>query len=609
VLLGMPGSGKTALLEGLGQLWDQVIPVARLDLGAPDQADLPPREIVVQLAFQLAKHRPQFGRMPFRLLMLCLLIAGADINPKNRDRALDDVRKAVISDTVRPEREQAINKAVDAFIQTRLVPSWSRMVAGVLLRGAETMLWRQRLRHVSGLWPRRGNTRHAVNPRELLVDLGTGARDVVDEVFCQALLADLRTAYQRGIRAHGRTANCAVLLDNVDSVAGSRFLQVLADCRTEAPGDPLVVFAASRTWLPAWSPLWTMPGATRDGVGRQQVRRPKDASFTDWTDRVAGTASDSWRYLVELPHLTAQEVVDLDAAGTHPVGSRPARFVHRLTTGHPMAVRMVLDRFGGPATTAAMRGVLDTEHSAGGATDSMARTIMHRLLGDQDEVDEDAWATLTGFAVADDFEVGAQLAGRAGDQEAKGKADVLRTLRTRLLVTTRDGRPALDPWLRRLVLHELAKHLEDPGNWWATHTRHRNFHSAKGNRIRALYHGLAIGEIQAVIDHLAGRLGELKSEEDARLWIGQLNTITSAPNRLTVDRTPADQVEQLVSGLDNVTLARLVVAKWLLSDPLADPEESLRASVRRGLERLADDTPPGYLVFIDEADKYIEGPN
>jgi hypothetical protein len=605
----MPGSGKTALLDELDQLWDQVIPLARLDLGAPAQADLPPREIVVQLAFKLAKRCPQFGRMPFRLLMLCLLIAGADINPKNRDRALADVRNAVIADTVKSEREQAIDKAVDTLVQTRLVPSWSRMVAGVLLRGAETVLWRRRLRHVSGLWPHRDNARHAVNPRELLVDLGTGARDDVDDVFCQAFLADLRTAYQRGLRAHGRTANCAVLLDNVDSAAGSRFLQVLANCRAAAPGDPLVVFGTSRTWLPTWNPLWMVPGATRERAGRQQVRRPERASLADWTERVAGEAPDSWAYLVELPHLTAQEVVDLDAAGTHPVGSRSARFVHRLTTGHPMAARTILDTFGGPASSTAMRGVLDTEHSADGGTNSVARTVLHRLLGDQDKFDTDAWATLTGVAVADDFEVGAQLAGRSGDQDATGKADVLRTLRTRLLVTTRDDRPALDPWLRRLVLHKLAKHTEDPGGWRATHTRHRNFHSARGDHIRALYHGLAIGEIQPVIDYLAGRLGELNSEEDTRLWVDQLNTITSAPNQLTVVRTPSDQVEQLVSGMDNVTLARLVVARWLLSDPLADPEESLRASVRRGLERLADNTPPGYLVFIDEADKYAEGPS
>jgi hypothetical protein len=605
VLLGMSGSGKTAVLDDISRSWNQVVPLARLDLGAPGEADLPPREVVLQLAFQLAKWCPQFGRMPFRRLMLCLVIAGAEINPQNRRHALADVRKAVIADTLKPEHHQAITKQLDYLIQARVVPTWSTMAANVLLRGAETALWRGRLRRISGLWPRRRQTRQPMDPRELLVDLGTGAEDLVDEMFCQAFLADLRAAYRRGLRAPGRTANCAVLLDNVNSPAGTAFLELLASCRAQLSGDPLAVVATSRAWLPTWNPLWTMPGTTGDGQGKQLVRVPELASLADWTERFDGD-DHGWGYLVELPNLTTQEVVDLDAAGTRPRGSRAARFAHRLTTGHPLAVRGVLDGLNGLAgvkATIEMRRVLDQEHSPDGEPEPLCRIIRRRLLG---EIDNNRWTTLVSFAVADDLEVGARLAGRVVKQDAGGTAEVLRFLQSRLLIINRDGRPALDPWLRRLVLHELAKtDAEDPRGWWTMHSLHRNFHNTNQNVLRTLYHGLAIGEIEPAIGYLAERLDHLTSEVDTQVWVDQLNSITSAPNQLSGELTPADQVEQLVAGSGNVTLARLVVAKWLLSDPLVDPEESLRGSVRRGFERLAEDAPPGYLVFIREADNYV----
>ena len=602
VFLGMSGSGKTAILDGIGRLWNQVIPLARLDLGAPGEADLPPREIVLQLAFQLARWCPQFGRIPFRRLMLCLVIAGAEINPQNRTHALADVRKAVIADTMKSEHHQAINKQLDYLIQARVVPPWSATAASVLLRGAEMVAWRGRLRRISGLWPGRRQAQKPMDPRELLVDLGTGPEDLVDEMFCQAFLADLRTAYRRGLRAAGRTANCAALLDNVDSPAGTAFLELLASCRAQVPGDPLGVVATSRTWVPTWSPLWTYQDPP--GNGHQQVRTPELASLTDWADRLDGE-DQGWAYLVGLPNLSVQEVVDLDAAGPRPMGSRAARFVHRLTTGHPLAVRGILDRrldLAHTGSAAEIRRVLDEELSPDGTSDSLAGTLRRRLLG---ELNTNQRAIVASFAVADDLEVGARLAGRVVKQDSGGTADVLRILRNRLLIVDRDGRPALDPWLRRLVLHELAKtDADDPRGWWRLHSLHRSFHHTNHNVTRMLYHGLALGEVDPAIDYLAACLENLASEEDARVWVDQLDSITSAPNQLTGELTPADQVERLVATSQTVTLARLVVAKWLLSDPLVDPEESLRGSVRRGFERLAEDAPPGYLVFIREADNY-----
>lgn len=60
-------------------------------------------------------------------------------------------------------------------------------------------------------------------------------------------LADLRGAY-RGWRHSDRNRNCLILLDNVDTPAGRRFLTALTDERAlldhdqrSVPCDPMVV--------------------------------------------------------------------------------------------------------------------------------------------------------------------------------------------------------------------------------------------------------------------------------------------------------------------------------------------------------------------------------
>jgi hypothetical protein len=615
VLLGQPGSGKSAVLDDLDGRWGQVVPLARLDLGLESEANRPPREIVLQLAFQLARRCPQFGRMPFRHLMLCLVIAGAKIDPRNRQQALDEVRRAVIADAVSPHHKEAIAKHVGDLEIAHLLPPWSHAVAGILVRGLETVLWRRRLKLALGIWPGRGDASAAVDPRDLLVDLSVADADKVDEVFCEAFLADLRAAYRRGLRAAGRTANCAALLDNVGSSSGERFLDLLGRCRAHSPdGDPLVVVATSGRWVASWGRSWTTPGTTDDAQGKQRVRSLDQISMADWAACRDGLGRDSWGYLVMLPNLTVDEVTDLALTGNRALGKPAAEFVHRLTAGHPLGVRRVLDVLGRPAEAApAMRTVLDDEDTTGPEPVSLARAVRERMLRG---IGAGQWATLASFAVAEDPQLVAKPAGGTGRggraaRDAPGAADLIRALRGAfLIVSTSNGRLVLDPWLRRLVMHELATMGDDhPDGWWAMHSRHRSHHQANRNIGRSLHHGLALGEIPPAVDHLATQFDVMRCDDDAERWVDELYSITSAPNRLTADRAgtpPGDRAEALVTASthDNPVLARLVVATWLLSDPLADPQASLRSSVRRSFERLAEVTPAGYLVFIREADRF-----
>ena len=615
VLLGQRGSGKSVVLDELGRRWGQVIPLARLDLGLEGEADRPPREIVLQLAFQLARKCPQFGRIPFRHLMLCLVIAGAKIDPRNRQRALDEVRRTVIADAVPPHRKEALTKHVSELEIARLLPSWSHAVAGILVRGAETVLWRRRLKLATGIRPGKDDAGSAVDPRDLLVDLSVADADQVDEVFCEAFLADLRAAYRRGLRAAGRTANCAALLDDVGSAGGRRFLDLLGRCRARSSGgDPLVVVATSAQWLSSWNTSWATPGTTADVAGRQPVRRLAQAGLDDWAACRAGAGRDSWGYPVMLPNLTVDEVADLALAGNRALGRPVAEFVHRLTAGHPLGVRRVLDVLDRPADAApAPYTVLDDEDTTGPTPVSLAGAVRERMLRG---VDTGQWATLASFAVAEDPQL---LTGSAAGAGRGSKAaldipaptDLVRSLRDAfLLVSTSDGRLTLDPWLRRLVLHELARTDDDDRDgWWAVHTRYRNRHQTNRNVTRALHHGLALGEVTPVVDHLATSFDAMRSDAAAERWVGELYAITSAPNQQRPDLAgiPAvDRAEALVrtSAPDHPVLARLVVATWLLSDPLADPEESLRGTVRRSFERLAEVAPAGYQVLANEAEHF-----
>lgn len=578
VLVGPRGSGKTAALADIRERCGDRVPYAHSDL---ERAVKPPRAIVTELAFNLSRKFEGHSRIDFRQLWLCLLVKGAQLNQENREKALAQVRDSLAADAEFSERtNKVVDGVVDSVTQAGVVPWWFPLAVSTLLRGREALSWRRRLRRASEL--REATPQRSPNLQDVLVDIGVADSGLMDEVFCAAFLADLREAY-RG-RGGRRKANCVALLDNVDSPNGMQFLDLLLHNRQRhrRDPDPLVVVGTSRQWHPRW--------------GRQgSARSPEQAGLADWADRrELDRGPDSWWYPVELRDLTSTEVVEVGrfAAGTAP-------FVHELTRGHPWGMREVRTALGDQASGPAMRGFL--EHRAADGP-SLAERARDYLLQDFDPAQREV---LVGLSAAPNLELATRAEVRLGSDDDAG---ALHEVRTRLwTVLDRENRLALHPWLRRLLLHELANRPDDhPERWVVVHDRHRQHHRENGNTALALYHALALQDLGAVVAHLQRQFEEIDTEADVRPWLERLDLITAAPNRLRTDREPREQVEELARTVPAADgdLARLVAAKWLMSDPLGDPGRTLRGIARSEFEQLARQARAGFVVFFGESEKY-----
>ncbi|MER7012480.1 hypothetical protein ABT324_13760 [Saccharopolyspora sp. NPDC000359] len=579
VLVGPRGSGKTAALDDVQERCADRVPCAHADL---ERVVKPPRAIVTELAFNLSRKFDGQPRIRFRQLWLCLLVKGAQLNPENREKALAQVRESLAADAEFSDRtHNTVNGVVETIAQAGVVPAWSPLVASTLLRGGEAVRWRHRLRRASGL--RDATPQRSPNLQDVLVDIGVADSGLMDEVFCAAFLADLREAY-RGRGGSRRKANCVALLDNVDSASGTQLLDLLLDIRQRhrQEPDPLVVVATSRQWQARW--------------GRQDsARTPEQARFDDWVaHREADRGADSWWYPVELRDLTPAEVVE---AGRF--GGSTAPYVHALTRGHPWGMRQVGAALGEQASGLAMRTFL--EHRT---TDepSFAERAREYLLQDFDLVQRDV---LVSLSAAPNLELATRAEVRLGQADDAG---VLHEIRKRMWAGLDGaGRLALHPWLRRLLLHELAARPDDhEERWVVVHDRHRQHHRQHGNTPLALYHALALGDLGAVVAHLQRQFDQIGTEADVAPWLARLELITEAPNRLRTDREPREQVEELARVVvpAEADLARLVAAKWLMSDPLGDPGRTLRGVVRSEFEQLARQARAGFVVFFGESEKY-----
>ncbi|SEF74921.1 hypothetical protein SAMN02982929_00545 [Saccharopolyspora kobensis] len=579
MLFGPRGSGKTAALGDIAERCGDRVPHAHADL---ERVVKPPRAIITELAFSLSRKFEGQPRIRFRQLWLCLLVKGAQLNQENREKALAQVRDSLAADAeFSPRTHNTVNGVVDTIAQAGVLPWWSPLVASTLLRGGEAVRWRRRLRRASGL--RDATPQRSPNLQDVLVDIGIADSGLMDEVFCAAFLADLREAY-RGRGAGRRKANCVALLDNVDSAGGAQLLDLLLHIRQRhrQDPDPLVVVGTSRQWQSRW--------------GRQDsARTPEQAGLDDWTQhREADRGPDSWWYPVELRDLTPSEVVE---AGRF--GGSTAPYVHALTRGHPWGMRQIAAALGEQAPGPAMRAFL--EHRAADEV-PFAERAREYLLQDFDPVQREV---LVGLSAAPNLELATRAEVRLGRADDAG---VLHEIRKRLWsVLDGENRLALHPWLRRLLLHELAARPDDHEERWVVlHDRHRQHHRENGNSPLALYHALALGDLAAVVGHLQRQFEQIATESAVAPWLARLELITAAPNRLRTDREPREQVEELarVVAPAEADLARLVAAKWLMSDPLGDPGRTLRGIARSEFEQLARQARAGFVVFFGESEKY-----
>ncbi|WP_280267101.1 hypothetical protein [Nocardia wallacei] len=644
VALGPRGSGKTALLR-TAERRAAMVPHAYLDfhryLDIDGRDHLPPREVLGKLAFGLSKDVKQFGRLAFPRLWLCLMVVGSSvhINAGDRRQALAELR-GVLQDNqpVEQNREDVMRLVEFAgeVASGQQLPGWAAPVTDLLLSGlGRVERWRM-LRRIQKLSSAQGNA------EDVLIDIagwaddgdGEDERAEADAIFYEAFLTDLQRAYS-GVNRMRRTMNCVVLLDNVHTDSGRRFLFDLqrARQRGDDDGDPMVVFATSRTWIPYWDEGWHHPGGHH--LGRGEVPLPptyRTGGHTLPTPRRSADIDDDWRraepgelpwnpwYLLDISRLAAADVVSVAAEFGHHPRSRVTEFVQHLTAGHPGGVVDVLTATAGVipgSETTDLRGALDLptrrslpegEDGAAGPC-TLGAAILRELLQDFDSGAQRDLVTASAARNVDLLYHPEVL-----DSPAPHGEELLEHLRNNLWVRERGGAEPdfeIDPWLRRLLLHALAaRDASDPLNWKRTHAMCRDIYEHSGRPGAARYHDLALGNLDAVIAYLRAPLDSHDIEFDvpaAESWLTDLDLITSAPNALGRELAPGDLVAELV-GRDRDELGEslgwLIAALWIAHDPLGDPQRKLDTTIENQFRHLAIGRGRGAMLLYERGERY-----
>ncbi|MFF3225683.1 hypothetical protein ACFYV7_23005 [Nocardia suismassiliense] len=634
VALGPRGTGKTALLREVECRCER-IPHAYLDF---ERSEREPREVLGELAFELSKHWKQFGRLAFPQLWLCLLIVGSTLHTRadNRREAIRQLRK-IVSDTqpIEQNRTGIVELVQSTGTATSGLPLWAAPAADGLLRGLGWFGRRRLLRNVPRLPGAQGSS------VDVLIDLAKWAnddradvRDDVDAIFFEAFLHDLRRAYA-GFNGSRRTLNCIVLLDNVHTPAGRKFLLALQEARRRVPGesDPMVVFASSRTWIPYWSDSWHRPGAHRfhnDDDTRPREHRTGDIPWpsprtpsdidADWPDTDSRECPWNPWYLLDLSRLTTEAIADLadDVVGQGMHADRwITDFTRGLTAGHPggtVEVLTALARSDDRERPTTARKIFDSPlPQPVSETETVESTVRERARGLlRDFGPPPARRDLVTVSAARNVDM--LYRPEVLDSAVPNGELLLETLRNQLWIREEFGRGpdlAINPWLRRILLQELADRPDtDPRDWTRTHTLCRDIYRRDGQEAAAHYHDLALGDLGAVVGYLGRPFESNGAEFDvpaAAAWLSDLDLITSAPNCLGGTAAPIDQVAELVRGNglgpDN-TLAWLVACLWVSNDLVADPERALNHTIENEFRQLARGRGRGAGVLHERAEKY-----
>lgn len=642
--LGPRGSGKTALLRVIERRC-ALVPHVYLDfdryVDIDGRDDLPPREVLGKLAFGLSKHTKQFGRLAFPRLWLCLMVVGtsARSNAGDRRQALAELRALLAENQPIEQNREAVLQLVrfaGEVATGQLLPGWATPVTDLLLGGLGRVDRYRMLRRIEKLSSARGSA------EDVLIDIAGRADDdgydederaEADAIFYEAFLGDLHRAYS-GFNRLRRTMNCVVLLDNVHTYSGRQFLFDLQRARQRADddGDPLAIFATSRTWIPYWDEGWHHPGGHR---GRHEAPLPptyRTGGLAHPAPRRSADIDDDWRraepgelpwnpwYLLDISQLAGTDVVAVAAEYGYTRRSRVTEFVQHLTAGHPGGVVDVLTATAGVlpgATITDLRTVLDLpvpardrgHDPAAAGPGTLGAAIVRELLQD---FDSGARRDLVTAAAARNVDL--LYRPEILDSGAPHGEELLERLRNNLWVRERGGAEPdfeFDPWLRRLLLHELAaRESSDPLNWVRIHAMCRDIYERAGRFGAARYHDLALGNLDAVIAYLRAPLASREIEFDvpaAENWLASLDLITSAPNALGSELQPADRVSELVGRsrdeLDE-SLGWLIAALWIAHDPLGDPLRKLSTTIKNQFRHLAMGRGRGAMLLYERGERY-----
>jgi hypothetical protein len=615
MLLGPRGSGASeahlALLERFGP--DH--PFAFVNFGG--EQSLLPRYALGLLARQMERKLPRYGRSRFPLLTLGLLASDQELRIRNLAEGRRAVRHQI--DRFQEANEERHGDYLAGFFEVGMgalgIPDGASAIALTVFADA---LRRGRGRLGRGLTGKFSNSAHwfGAHPLtrsgddwEALVEInlwrheGDAAdQNRLDRLLFSAFIEDLR----RNCRRNFMPRSYLLLLDDAHTLQGRQFLDLLIHARhddmvmRDAPCDPLTVVASANRWLPRWGP------ATGD-TWPWRLHRPDSASLADWRAyRPTSDSEDTWWYPLRLRDLDLDEVrirIDLQFGGYPNLApyTRLTPFVHRLTAGLPRAVQQVLDvlRLSGPPAEDGfeqdlwLRSLLDRPLVEGEVNRTLADTAIDHLLHGLHAGER---AVLAECAASRDLAVGTQVLGH-GDA-------LFSEMRARWLLAPGALAPVLHPWLRRLLLWQLSKRPED---WDLAHELLAEYHRTEGRQIQGLYHRLALRRVDEVAEALTRRF----RTQPAAQWLGDLDAVTAAPNRLPSETGPLQLLEQFGAArgrervMDTATVIQgLVAARWLWSDPLADPGMRLGGLIADGFTQLAHLRRDDIVPLYNEAERY-----
>lgn len=616
MLLGPRGSGASEAHSMLMEHFGPEHPFAYVNLGGAQS--LLPRYALALLARQLERRLPRYGRSQFPLLTLGLLASDQLL----RMNSLAEGRRAIQRqlDAFQERSEERYGDYLAAFFEVAAgavgAPDGFSTVALTLLQDALRRGRRRLPGRVFGGKYSAGAAWYGSHPLirsqdqwEALVELNLWRhegdeqqQDRLDRVLFSAFLEDLRRNSARSFMPR----SYLLLLDNSHTEYGRRFLDHLIRARHDdavvagTDCDPLTVVASSNRWLPRWGP------ATGD-AWPWRLRGPDRASLPDWHEqRPTRDSDDTWWYPLRLRDLSLDEVrirIELELGGSPELApfTRLTPFVHRLTGGLPRAVRQVLDVLkqstapaeDGPGQDRWLRGLPERTLRVGEDTLTLADAALGHLLRGFDDT---ARGALAECAAARDLSVGTRVL-------SSGET-LFGEIRARwLLLSPGTGTPTLHPWLRRLLLWELGRR---PGDWDTVHELLAEHFRTEHRPVLAMYHQLALGRVDEVADHLLLRFPAVPTPQ----WISEFNVITSAPNRLPVHGGPLDLLAALAplrpeQAVDAASAIRgLVAARWVWSDPLADPAMRLNDLIADGFTQLSQLRRNDIVALFNEAERY-----
>ncbi|MFB7356593.1 hypothetical protein [Streptomyces gardneri] len=606
VFTGGRGMGKTALLKEVRNRYRGYTPLALLDCSHVEPpADHGPgwsqvtgalTELAVQLSPKVLAAKPvQFPRLSLGLVA----VASLGWSQEDDERARNDLlRLGPLLATVDATKGAA--GAWVAKVLSKLAANFAEAtapMAGVLAEATvETVLEEVfgRFQRASENWYgsyRNAGGRGKAGLRQLAIDFEQGGRRrrEAEDFLVGALTEDLLHAYT-GLRRGTRIGRPLLLLDNAHEELGRQLVEPILRARADGRRDRVVVLAASRV---------------REHEGLRHATRTRLPETAHRAPCPRGTSVGSGILAVELTPLSpAQTRTAFDRQD--PAGRTPAelsRAVHRLTGGRPLGVAL-LGRAAGEAPAELRAGLtpgglldLTVELREDAPPVPVAPTLLAELLPVRRP---GPYAVL---AAAHDEESARMLA-HARLQGESLDGDV--ALRVRDTLRSEDWQEGprhfvADPLLRTLLLHRLRFEDDDDPRyaaWRAVHeTLHRHYGPEPGPY--RLHHDLALGRTEEAVTHLRATF----PEQDVLGWLGRLRFVAAAPyprerNRPGPDPRRAIALGQapsgdLPAGLDadgtelHLSVRRLLHAVWLLTDPLALPDDDVADRLAHELRRLS----------------------